>query len=587
MTDTAKTMRVDEKKLAEGYAAGDFKVIIQEIVRYLIDLNEFKVRAIDGKLRSEIDFSVESISYYLTRPEFNVPRDAFLSLLRMHPQLTHLIGLSSYDTSDGLIGTTLRKANPSIPVMLFHTCRNHTEPPRGRFFDLDQTIASLWYGYYFYGTRSFTNPRILKNLREHLAYWHDKMQLVPSLANGYMRCTYIDTENDRHWRVRFNELVKKAFQGTKLSGTPDKRKIALVTGRWSPINPTYKNRYPLIKALSERFDLTLVHCGEERKDLETSLFSEVKTVAFKNGQLDIDAIRNNNFGLVYYPDVGMNVESRFISNLRVAPVQVMSNSHPVSTFGSEVDYFLTGKESESQQSPQRFYSERLVLVPGIGTMPDVKGFRPTLDPIFEVDPNAIACPWGSLKINTDLVERLKKIDKKVGGKAFFNFFVSIDPSSGAVPLMRKEIEEILGPDKFSLYANARYEDYMAKLRTCNFALDAFPFGGNTSIIDCMFSSVPIVSQRGWQFYNMAGPVILERFGLGELVVRNEGEYIESAVKLFQSPKTVRKIREKMASMDLDQGLNSLTSVDKFVEAFEYMMEHPKGNLKVTKPLEFV
>ena len=43
----------------------------------------------------------------------------------------------------------------------------------------------------------------------------------------------------------------------------------------------------------------------------------------------------------------------------------------------------------------------------------------------------------------------------------------------------------------------------------------------------------------------------------------------------------------MASLDLDQGLNSLTSVDKFVEAFEYMMEHPKGNLKVTKPLEFV
>jgi starch synthase len=45
-------------------------------------------------------------------------------------------------------------------------------------------------------------------------------------------------------------------------------------------------------------------------------------------------------------DIGMNVESRFLSNLRLAPAQVTTNSHPVSTFGSKIDFF-------SQESNQR------------------------------------------------------------------------------------------------------------------------------------------------------------------------------------------------------------------------------------------
>lgn len=580
------TIRINEATLAQSYAKGDYKLLIKEVIDYLTGFNELKSATISAAIQANIDLSVEAITYYLSRIEFNVDRETFTQLLTFHSHLTYLIALSSYDNSEALVETGFRKSSLSLPSMLFHLNRNSVAPPRTKFFDLDARMATVWYGQYFVATRSFVNPRVNKNLKEHLAFWDERMPLLPALSNGYMRSTYIDPENDRKWRINFNNLVKKSFSKLNLNNHPNKKKIALITGRWAKINPTYKNRYPLVKALAEKYELVLIHCGEDRTDLETSLFSEVKQVAFKKGTLDMKCLQGNDFGMVYYPDIGMNIESRFLSNLRIAPVQVMSNSHPVSTFGSEIDYFLTGKDSESAQSPQRFYTERLVLVPGIGTQPELTAFQVSDTEAFAVESSHIACPWGSLKINTALVERLKLIDKKLKGAAFFNFFVSMDVKAGAVPILAKEIAEILGKNKFSLYANLEYSEYIKKLRTCNFAVDAFPFGGNTSVIDCLFSKVPIVAQKGWQFYNMAGPVMLEKFGLSELVVRNENEYVETALRLFSSPKTVARLREKMSALNLEEGLRSLTSTEKFIEAFDHMMEHPRS-MKITKPLEFI
>jgi hypothetical protein len=226
------------------------------------------------------------------------------------------------------------------------------------------------------------------------------------------------------------------------------------------------------------------------------------------------------------------------------------------------------------------------LVPGIGTQPELSGFQVAADPDSTVEPNWVGCPWGSLKINSALVERLRLINQRLEGKVHYKFFVTVDAKAASVPVLWKELVEILGRDKFTLYANLPYPDYIKLLRKCNFALDAWPFGGNTSVIDCMFSQVPIVTQKGWQFYNMAGPVILERFGLHELVTRNENDYIETALRLFTAQKSIRKLREKMAALDVAAGISSLTSTEKYVEAFDYMMGHPR-NMKITKPLEFV
>jgi len=344
---------IDETQLASAYSSGQYPKVVEHIIDYLGKFNEYAAAYLDEQSIVNLDHTVEAIVYYLSRPSFNLNREMFGRILGLHTQFTHMVAVSSYGNTENICQSHFRKNSPNIPLMLLAVNRNPSPPPREKFFDLDARLATVWYGQYFVATRSFTSKHVHENLRQHMEFWDKRMPLVPTLTSGYMRCTYVDPTLDKKWRVRFNALVKEAFKNLVIKNTPNKKKMALITGRWSPVNPTYKNRYPLLKALAQKYEIDLIHCGEERSDLDTSLFAAVKPATFKAGSLNLQAFYENDYGLVYYPDIGMNVESRLMSNIRLAPVQVMSNSHPVSTYGSEIDYFLTGKDSESAQSPQR------------------------------------------------------------------------------------------------------------------------------------------------------------------------------------------------------------------------------------------
>ena len=79
-------------------------------------------------------------------------------------------------------------------------------------------------------------------------------------------------------------------------------------------------------------------------------------------------LADNEFALVYFPDIGMTKFSICLANLRVAPIQVAGVGHSVSTFGADIDYYMSGADVETPDRPERFFSERLVLLPGCGSV---------------------------------------------------------------------------------------------------------------------------------------------------------------------------------------------------------------------------
>ena len=62
-------------------------------------------------------------------------------------------------------------------------------------------------------------------------------------------------------------------------------------------------------------------------------------------------------------------------------MQVTSYGHSVSTHGAEVDYFVAGEDAEDIKNVASHYSERVVLIPGIGIRTGLAGLpmeRPAL-----------------------------------------------------------------------------------------------------------------------------------------------------------------------------------------------------------------
>jgi hypothetical protein len=203
--------------------------------------------------------------------------------------------------------------------------------------------------------------------------------------------------------------------------------------------------------------LTLIHVGTPRDDLDTRIFSRVHRIWFERGLPKSDFLFDNDLGMLFFPDVGMSEESRFLSNIRFAPVQVTTNSHPVSTFGSEIDYFLTGAASEEPpEQARRHYQEQLVLIPGIGTLPVMPAYVPEYRPMTE--PLRIACAWGVLKYNNALLLTLKRIAESVRTPVVFRFLSTMSPKSNYHVPFQRDLESILGIERVEFYAASRMRD---------------------------------------------------------------------------------------------------------------------------------
>lgn len=567
------------KALAQSYSTGRYDEILDSILVWL-DTFSFNNITTDINL-NELDWlnnALELISFYLTRSDLNFNRSKFYRLLSYSPLITNLYSISSFRSTDFIVNRLSNKREVPPALAIFLNARNAIDFNRSRLFDYDPQIASEWYGQYFSGLRGFQSKVVNENLAEHLRFWDERMQLRISVSNGYMRSTYIDPQLDGLYKKRFNSLVKNHYSDLRVRNRPNGRNIAIVTARWAPSYPTHRNRYELFKELSNHFDLSLIHVGEERDETDTSIFKRVSKITYRDGKFHSDSMFNNDFSMVFYPDIGMNVESRFLSNIRFAPVQVTTNSHPVSTFGSEIDFFMSGIESElSPPNCQEYYSERLVLTPGIGTLPTTPRYLISTTPFISKDTIYIACPWGAYKFNYSIMKTLQRILDSIGKKVVFRFLVTLQTSDCALIPFKQDIAETLPLDSFELFVGLPYNNYMQKLSECSLALDPFPFGGNTSIIDCMSLGVPIVSRKGWQFYNMAGPVILERFGLKDLVANNEDEYIEIAKRLILDSEYRERLMKHKNLASIETILASLGSKDKFVDAVSDLVLSPKNS----------
>src|SRR5262249_20051616 len=146
------------------------------------------------------------------------------------------------------------------------------------------------------------------------------------------------------------------------------KKIAIISDNWYPNHSVYRICAAFVRGLRPEFHLTFIHCHRRRENLDVSLFDEAIRLEWEGHVLRTDPLLSNDFMVAYFPDVGMNLASILLANHRIAPIQICSLGHSVSTFGADIDYFFSGKEVEPPDSPERNYSERLVLLPGMGAV---------------------------------------------------------------------------------------------------------------------------------------------------------------------------------------------------------------------------
>ncbi|MGB2926581.1 MAG: hypothetical protein WBB82_14880 [Limnothrix sp.] len=554
------------------YLEGQYDELSELLIEVLGHFEQVLYVEATAELQYFVDVFIKNFLYLFSQPDYIVGDRHALRFIQLNPVIANLTAISYQRTTDFYLELLQRQPQNYIKILALLNPRCTIELDYLQLFETNASLSSRWYSYYVELYLSAqVSPIGRKNLRQHIAY-NDDQRLVEfaNIADVYFGATYINHEGDRPIKQRINKAIQNnAFcQNANIQNQPNPQKLAIVTALWHKNHSVHRTLAEFLDAAKTDYELTLIKLGGSQTTDE-SLFETVIQLDIIEGSLNIDPIRHNDFGIVYFPDIGMSPESILLSNLRLAPIQLAGTGHPASTFGAQIDYVVSGADVELPNLSAKNYDERLVLLPGNGAIHSRPDYA--IQHLKKSRPEVIVnCPWLAQKINEPLVKLLAYIQKKTAKDIFFRFFVGSSlRKNGFIPFVR-DLEAVLEPDTFEVVPGKPYADYMALMEAGDLCLDSYPFGGSNVLADTLYLRKPTVGYEGKKWANRIGAQMLRQVGLNELVATNANDYVKLAIKLVDNTAYRQGVGDRLKKIDLNQTIFNTEQKKYFTQALHYL-----------------
>jgi hypothetical protein len=578
---------VDLPAMYRAIAARDSKVW-DGIISYLTFFQDHHYRQFGTGAIMRINEFVAAVFAAVAVEDFVLEKQQAVALVQLSHIFHHLVATSSHRTTDAYLDSVLPMQS-NVPKLLFMlNPRGEIQPDQRKLFDVDPFLSSIWFLSYMMGISSPTKV-IQANLYRHL-HNMDERFIPPhqSLSGAYFSCTYHHPESAKSVKKILNAAMKKhGGEPPKFTNNPDPKSIAIVTNKWHRNHAVYKSASPLVEQLVGKYKLTLIWTGPPDKmpnTAVTSYFDKVIHCYFSpgvNGLHIPEELQNNDFQMIYFPDIGMSDESIWMSNFRMAPIQAVGYGHPDTTGeGNEIDYFIGG---DVEKHSTDAYAETMVLLPGLAQEPAwpvaPRQYNHNDDDIVRVN-----CVWGPDKYNHTLLTVLAEINKRVAAvqdKPTHEFHLFASPGINryaALPPFTRDVMQLL-PNAI-IHSEQEYFDYMENAEMHDFSMNSFPFGCYNVLIESLYMGLPFLTLVGDRFYNRAGMWLNEQVGMEENNFADPQKLIGKAVELITNPDELQRQRDHLASLDLKDCLFTLKG-EHFLEAVEYIIgNHPFNETKI-------
>lgn len=567
--------RIPLDVLAKDVRRRNYRDFVEKWKAILVTLREEYVEVID---REDYNYFNELLSLWhktIASPVFQLEA-ADTHLFTLNATITNLLALSPYYNSDECIAKILDQPDNLGKLLLLYTPRSGYELPIDKFFEADPMVTSLWYSSVWNWVDSYVSPMVYEKCRRFLEYANPLFEPYDSdLICGYFRCTYVNNQRDRFAKRVFIDSIRRFTSNIAIRNNPNPKSIAVVSAYWNGTHAVYRAFSPYIAELARHYTLTLVDLTQDipgRKPPVTEHFTHVKNIQADSSAINLIEVADNDFQLVYYPDVGMSQGSMYLASVRLAPIQCMGTGHPVSASSPAMDYFISGGEVETPDNPQDNYDERLVLLPGLSVHP----VKPDYKPAFPELPEEfiINCPWMHMKNNMPIFKLLRKILDTASRPVKFSFYPGCYYTGNNSHMTTiKDYSTQLPLESYIVHRSYSYHNYMRSQEQGRFTMHSYPFGGGTTAVDALIMGKPLLIRRGRHEYNRFSAAILKRIGLEELIADTDQEWVDTAVKLIDSPHYLNDITRRIRETDLDQSVFRLEDAGMLKRAFDELIRN--------------
>jgi protein O-GlcNAc transferase len=335
----------------------------------------------------------------------------------------------------------------------------------------------------------------------------------------------------------------------------------------------------ILKIDKKKFEVFVFHSEQTRKGsiLDDLINAENKGIIkniflpkdFKQKQI---SILDEKLDILFYPEIGLSLQLYFLSYIRLAKYQVTSWGHPETTGNDSIDYFISSKLIESENSDKNF-SEKLICSESLPMF----YYRPEVKNILSVEKinkmNLYSCPQTLFKLHPDFDKIIEGIQKKDKNSIFY--FIK-DPKKTLYNIFINRLKKNskINTDRIHFLEKMNWEEYINHCGRSSVLLDPLYFGAGNSFYESMFYGTPTITMP--TNYTKSRLVLgaYNQMKISDMklnpVVKTIDEYVNAAVEIANNRNLIDikhqfKFKAESSLYENEKSITDLESVlDKIV-----------------------
>jgi protein O-GlcNAc transferase len=263
-----------------------------------------------------------------------------------------------------------------------------------------------------------------------------------------------------------------------------------------------------------------------------------------------EAIRADAPDILVYLELGMHSVTFALAALRLAPVQCAAWGHPTTSGHPTIDCYLSVAAMEPPDAASQ-YSEKLILLPGIGThyaRPEVPADADRQRFALPEGKVLMLCPQSLFKVHPDNDSLLGAV-LATTRDTMLVLFEGRHPSLTDRFMRRLEKafagEGIAIRERAIVLPSLAHPDYLRVNRVCDFMLDTLHWSGGNTSLDALATGLPVVTLPGALMRGRQSAGMLDVMGVTELVAADRDDYLRIVQKLAGDPAWRADVRARV------------------------------------------
>jgi predicted O-linked N-acetylglucosamine transferase (SPINDLY family) len=212
--------------------------------------------------------------------------------------------------------------------------------------------------------------------------------------------------------------------------------------------------------------------------------------------------------------------------------------------------YLIGDEHVIPPEEERFYTERVVRVPGSYLTFEVTYPVPDVAPPPCLRGGALTfgCLAPQYKITTEVVEAWSRILRESPDSRLILKNVVLGQPAARDFVRDLFVQFAVSPDRVELDGPSEHFTFLERYHDIDIALDTFPYNGGTTTMEALWQGVPVLTFVGERWAARISASLLWEAGLSDYVASDVEEYIARAVELAQDPGTPDRLQSLRLGM---------------------------------------